>query len=437
VSEDIQSSGRHFTLRAWHIAVAILVVLAGSFGLYLVVNRNETQRRLQALRAAGYPTSFAELAEYTKLPEGVENAAEVYIGAFAAFVPPVDEANVPVSGKAQWPARGTPLPEPMAKAISRFLTANQPCLAFLHEAAGIERCRYDHDYTQIMPFAQEAKQCAQLLGVAALYHAYQGQTDATVAGVRDGLRLGDSLRREPATIGHLMRIGITALALNAMERSLSLTAFTDRQLTELDEAVTRTAGTLDLTQVIITERCSLIEICQNPWRFAGTNQGIPTRTIPGFSGVCLNDALKYMADRLEACPLPPEERLKRFREIDDKIHRLSFLHLLTKVMAPALTRVAELDLRSRAHLDLARTALALERYRLATTRVPEQLAELVPQYLERVPLDPFDGQPLRYRRTNPGYLLYSIDMDGQDNGGRDRDIAKKGESYDLCFIVTR
>jgi len=69
--------------------------------------------------------------------------------------------------------------------------------------------------------------------------------------------------------------------------------------------------------------------------------------------------------------------------------------------------------------------------------VPAELAVLVPQYLNEVPIDPFDGQPIRYRRTEAGYLLYSIMEDGQDNGGRTREEAGQDQPYDLCFIVVR
>lgn len=87
-----------FTLQGWHLAVAILLVLAGLIGLYVAVHRKDTQRRRKALRAAGYPTSFAELAEYTKLPEGAENTADLYEEAFTLLVYPPEDANVPILG---------------------------------------------------------------------------------------------------------------------------------------------------------------------------------------------------------------------------------------------------------------------------------------------------------------------------------------------------
>jgi hypothetical protein len=54
-----------------------------------------------------------------------------------------------------------------------------------------------------------------------------------------------------------------------------------------------------------------------------------------------------------------------------------------------------------------------------------------------VPSDPFDGNPIRYRRADPGYCLYSISDDGQDNGGREKTDVASGAPYDWCFIVTR
>ena len=67
---------------------------------------------------------------------------------------------------------------------------------------------------------------------------------------------------------------------------------------------------------------------------------------------------------------------------------------------------------------LAATACALERHWLAHGSYPETLAELVPTYIDKVPLDIVNGDPLRYRRTDNGkFLLYSVGLDGKDDGG--------------------
>jgi hypothetical protein len=69
-------------------------------------------------------------------------------------------------------------------------------------------------------------------------------------------------------------------------------------------------------------------------------------------------------------------------------------------------------------VDLARTAIALERYRLAHGGYPESLDALAPQFIEKVPHDVIGGQPLKYQRTSDGqFVLYSVGWNERDDGG--------------------
>jgi hypothetical protein len=65
------------------------------------------------------------------------------------------------------------------------------------------------------------------------------------------------------------------------------------------------------------------------------------------------------------------------------------------------------------------TALALERYETKYGRYPETLQGLTPEFLKTVPLDFMNGQPLHYQVADDGnFLLYSVGLDGVDNGGK-------------------
>ena len=73
--------------------------------------------------------------------------------------------------------------------------------------------------------------------------------------------------------------------------------------------------------------------------------------------------------------------------------------------------------------DLARMRLlicdlAIRAYSLEHGRNPAKLADLVPSYLPEVPKDSFGGGRLVYRLTPSGYLLYSVGVNGIDDGGR-------------------
>lgn len=61
---------------------------------------------------------------------------------------------------------------------------------------------------------------------------------------------------------------------------------------------------------------------------------------------------------------------------------------------------------------------AVRRYIIQLGSPPESLESLVPVYLSTVPQDPYSGEPLVYRRTPDGYLLYSVGPNRTDDGGQ-------------------
>jgi hypothetical protein len=83
------------------------------------------------------------------------------------------------------------------------------------------------------------------------------------------------------------------------------------------------------------------------------------------------------------------------------------------------------------HLRLAAVELALDCYQLENLRLPSNLDELATNYLSRIPLDLFSGQPLIYRPHSRNWLLYSIGADGVDDGGKPvgRGPSAKGDIF--------
>jgi hypothetical protein len=90
--------------------------------------------------------------------------------------------------------------------------------------------------------------------------------------------------------------------------------------------------------------------------------------------------------------------------------------------------------RIRALLRCAATGIAVERFRQLTDGWPASLAEIPKTILPSIPLDPFDGQPLRYIKRDDGVTVYSIGADEQDDGGKFPDGARLGDNgTDLVF----
>ncbi|MBD3177811.1 MAG: hypothetical protein GF320_21770 [Armatimonadia bacterium] len=60
---------------------------------------------------------------------------------------------------------------------------------------------------------------------------------------------------------------------------------------------------------------------------------------------------------------------------------------------------------------------AIEAYRISEGAYPETLDQLAPGFVPDIPVDPWTGEALVYRRDGERYLLYSVGPDGVDDGG--------------------
>ena len=80
---------------------------------------------------------------------------------------------------------------------------------------------------------------------------------------------------------------------------------------------------------------------------------------------------------------------------------------------PLLNRVTD----THALQQVTMTALALRLYRKENGRYPENLQQLVPKYLPSVLIDPYDGKPLRYRKLQRGFKVWSVGGNRKDDGG--------------------
>ena len=94
-------------------------------------------------------------------------------------------------------------------------------------------------------------------------------------------------------------------------------------------------------------------------------------------------------------------------------------NVLERLLLPALNAAVRKFANGQCSVDLARTAIALERYRLVHGEYPESLDVLAPQFIAQVPHDVINGQPLHYRRTSDGqFVLYSVGWNETDDGGQ-------------------
>jgi hypothetical protein len=94
--------------------------------------------------------------------------------------------------------------------------------------------------------------------------------------------------------------------------------------------------------------------------------------------------------------------------------------VLKLYLGTGLRRQADFADGVRRDFDLAKAVLMLNLYRTIHGSYPETLDDVATQLVGRVPDDFCSGRPLRYRKTEAGYQLYSVGLNGLDDGGRMR-----------------
>ncbi|UCD28201.1 MAG: hypothetical protein JSV03_14085 [Planctomycetota bacterium] len=173
------------------------------------------------------------------------------------------------------------------------------------------------------------------------------------------------------------------------------------------------------------------------YRMDGSFNHPPLKRLPGVRGLFFRDQAyyMYMRNRHVRAAKYPIKGLEIARKISKEIDNMSSYYLLSNIMVSSFTRSFELQLKHYAKTRSARTAMAIERYRLVHNKFPEKLYQLVPDYLDNVPLDPFDKKTLRYRIDEDAVIVYSIGEDGKDDGGDVEYRTTKERPSDWGFVL--
>jgi hypothetical protein len=442
------------------ICLAALVLFALpviSFVVWRVNLARDVNAKLQAIRAAGLPTNGTEAnAYYTAVPDD-ENAALKMADAFALMTNYNDRrSNEVFSIKLPW--RKDNLTPEQLELVAGYCAMNSNAIAQAMEAIKSPRCRYPMDLSwgaaTLLPHLAKLKQLSLLSAYQALL-----VTNDSAAAISVNIGMARTLDTEPVIISKLVRIAMLNIAVVALEHRLNAGGLDDLDLTHLTQLFAEAAKTNQIANGLIGERAmyfryfrmSFAEIRklanaddENSSEQTGPPLPGPQPFIFKLTGVFERDLRFYlqgMETNISLAAMFPKN-LVVISNVQEQISQTSRhnYYILSALMLPALGNTIVKEANGLAQVRTAQTALAVERFRLAHGRLPENLDELVPQFLSAVPNDPFDGAPLRYHHLAKGYVIYSVGADGHDDGGREKPADWKSSdktTYDITFTVER
>lgn len=396
---------------SWLIVVALSVMTFWNLGLQAQVEIQALRAEAGALALSTVPPQIADSA----------NAAFIYQKAQESFT----AATIPADKDVDYRDL-----DPRSPEVASFLQRQQKSLDLVRRAADMQECRIEFDLAhpdigKVLAEWPKYRTSSLLLAIAAKEEAANGKIELAMTDCRRLFSLARHVRSAPALIGGLAAISndaraskTTAQALGAVSTQSELNHFPVPDLRELPHAIARS---------LRTEEAMSLALCCD----MASGKGVYASGMSPLAGTTI--WLAYLRDDIgiyrvylqkvqRMAEQPYYQTVSERQEIETEANRLCGFMSSTIVSSlfPMLKNLAS----AQALRSSVVVACAATRYRLDRGEFPVTTQALIPGYLESIPTDPFDGQPIRIKRMPAGQLIiYSVGNDGKDDGG---DVDSKG-----------
>jgi hypothetical protein len=296
----------------------------------------------------------------------------------------------------------------------------------------------------LLPYAQDTRFVASVLSYEILLKAQEGDMDGAMMSARCMIQAQRAIGDEPTTISMLVRVAIRRIAVTKLERILAQGEPSEKSLADLQGLLEESEKDPLLLIGARGERAmgdgfllsiqngdtpasqALAGLGSAPKGIAEMLDNIRFRFFPGSIKASRATLLRFNNQVVELAKLSPEAQRQQMKTSKIDVEALP---RLARLLAVAWQKVAEASHRDSANMRCGAVMLAAERYRKANGRWPEKITDLVPRFLAKVPIDPFDNKPLRLLRTKEGLTIYSVSVDGVDDGGKLDDRLFPGTDY--------
>jgi hypothetical protein len=256
--------------------------------------------------------------------------------------------------------------------------------------------------------------------------AIENRPGEAIHFIRGMINCSEAMGDDPVLISHLVKNAGRSVATGAVERLLGLTE-PGPELASLLEPLRRAAAARSLRMGFRGERAysngqfALLDTQPDGARLAmvddlARQDRLSPREYRPFFDEDRAASLRAFRLLIDSFDLPLHEQRKFADALIKQFRRRETP--LTSSLLPVTVKVIASDQRTVASLECARIAVACELYRRKHQAWPKSLEDIPKQWLPEIPLDPYDGKPLRYRILPESIRVYTVGEDGLDDADR-------------------
>lgn len=394
------------------LTIAFLLVIVTAYFVWHFFAMRRINEGVARLRDAGFATTRNEVtAEYTVVepnpgPLLVKAGGDIQATTGLTQGIPFfdDRATLPPQPGEDWT---------QLDVVRRFVENNLASVELVEQAAQMKHSpRYERRFDgpsggRRPPVSVTHYKLSRLLSLAAFVHAHDGNLNQTVGVLSSGFCVAHSLSDEPTLLSQAVSSQCLEATLDACGKLLELD-FHDEQLSELQTQIRQFDVCASLVKGMEGETVSAITYLSEPQWPGRTNRDdsafFVESMLPMLEAAKAGEwavTLEIAERSLEQAPRGPNVAFNLSRNA---------LGMRALVVKKAI---------SQAGLSVLDSALAAKRFQLKYGEAPPSLAQLVPEFLQCVPIDPFSktGEPLIYVVNDKRILIYSRGYDGVDDGG--------------------
>ena len=414
------------------IGLVLLIVMAAVLVVRAIFNYTEGRKLAQALaelKARGVPLMAKDLA--VPCPDE-DNAARLWKAA-ESLLTTEDMESKKILGAFGRYVGGNPLVDQSSKAALKRLAADNEGALKLITEAGLKPCFLLRDPSaplfEMMTPALKMIHATQLLGFSALFMAEDGDVSSAIERIISGLRFTPMVAREGYLMPYLIAVADTRMLTYFLGEICHGRKVGDDILVGLIDGLDPGSWRERLANAIKGERVLFVEIGSLATR------GARKEIEPLFGETSyLNDVLTWLVrpwvkidvrktlprySELEAqARLPYFKGRDFFRDLIQRSQNSPWYSFVSKFILVNFESTFLKEAQLEATLLASRTGLACRLHKSRTGQYPDSLEALVPAILEEIPVDPFTGKPLVYRREGEGFIVYSLGSNQKDDGGR-------------------
>jgi hypothetical protein len=427
------------------IGAGLLIVIGVVLVLRAVLNFTEGRalaRTLAGLKSDGVPLTAKDLAppcpdedNAARLLKALENVVTIQGRPLSRDRRAAGDSAARGFVSRAWNefSAGRPLTPDQRSALKELIAKNERAFELMAEM-GEKPCFLYRDPAQSLlesrlPDAIQMLAMTRLLLFAALFDAEDGLVDRATAKIQMGLRFTPLAAQEGTLISCLIAVAETRILAFYLGDLCRGREIGDETLSRLIDALDPRPWPARLAAALRGERVLLLEAGTStitasfkdiPWLF-GDRDALKNAGIWAIRPLVKRDIRESLPliQKIEAqAALPYYQIRSLLRAHDQKLKERPWYALVSKAVCGGFEAAFMKEAMLEAILLASRTGLACRLHKGRTGAYPDDLGALVPGLLGAVPIDPFTGKPLIYRRDGGGFVVYSLGSNEKDDGGR-------------------